>query len=126
MFRQDNSLRKFLMFPKAQALFLFFLILMLAACGSTKKPMQLHEQALQIEKQVMPQLTELIQIKNHINVQGRALRAEEIALVKEIEAIETSYDQWKKDSANNQRAWRDHILTIQQQIETTLQKARQL
>ncbi len=74
------------------------------ACNSAKnenpalkEAAQTHEQALKIEKQVAPQLQELTQVKNSIQVQGRALTPEEMALVQEIESIEQSYEYWEKN-----------------------------
>lgn len=80
------------------------IFLSLTACNSAKKEnpalkeaAETHEQAIQIEKQVAPQLEELIQIKNSINIQGRALTQEEQTLVQEIENIEASYTYWEEN-----------------------------
>ena len=79
-------------------------VFIIIACNSAKKEnpvlkeaAQTHEQALQLEKQVAPQLAELTQVKNSINVQGRALTPEEQALVQEIEVIERSYGYWEEN-----------------------------
>lgn len=127
----------------------FLYILILLACNSAKKEnpalkeaAQTQEQALQIEKQVVPQLEELEQIKNSISIQGRALTPKEQTLLQQIERIQASYAAWKEmpdykyktqnHSANpenlivTQRAFRDSIVLIQQRVDATLQQAKKV
>ncbi len=81
-----------------------FLILLIAACKSTPKDnpalqeaARIHAEAAQIEQALQPQLKELIQRKNSINIQGRALTEEEIAFVEKVNAIENSYTYWEEN-----------------------------
>lgn len=83
-------------------LFLAVMITSLAACGSSQKDKDIleeawkvHTEAMEIEQNIKPQLEELAQLKNSINVQGRALTPEEIKLIEQIEAIENSYAYWE-------------------------------
>ena len=78
--------------------------LLVTACNTSKKEdpqlkeaADVHLEAMQIEKQMKPQLAELVQLKNSINIQGRELTAEEIALVQQIEALEASYSFWEEN-----------------------------
>ncbi len=83
------------------------LILMLIAltlgCNSTKEdPLlaeaaKIHEQAAKIEQQIRPQVAALVQQKNSINVQGRALAPEEVAFVQTVESIEAGHQFWKEN-----------------------------
>lgn len=58
---------------------------------------QIHQQALEIEQKVKPRLEALIQEKNRINIQGRALTEAEIAFVNQVEALEKSYAFWEEN-----------------------------
>lgn len=51
----------------------------------------LHQEALRIDQEVKPQLEELIQQSNSIQIQGRALSGEEIRRVEAIDAVRSSY-----------------------------------
>lgn len=77
-------------------------VMVLAACGSSQKDKaileeawKVHTEAMEIEQNIKPQLEELAQLKNSINVQGRALTPEEIKLVERIESIQNSYAYWE-------------------------------
>ncbi|MBK7870010.1 MAG: hypothetical protein IPJ74_04605 [Saprospiraceae bacterium] len=112
----------------------FVIILtILMACGTSRKALEaeeLQEQILIIQKVIKPDFEQLIQIKNSINVQGRALTSKEIDFVKQVEAIESSYVFWKEKYLKNpktlsqQRKSRDSLIGIKQKIESTLQMAR--
>lgn len=98
---------------KCRILVLCFFITI--ACNSTKKEnpalkeaAETHQQAIQIEKQVAPQLDALTQLKNSINVQGRALTPEEQALVQEIESILASYEYWEENHVEVPGYEQDH------------------
>ncbi len=129
--------------------FLSVSMLILLACNSAKRESsslkeaaETQEQALQIEKQVAPQLEKLEQIKNHISVQGRALSPEEQALLQQIESIQASYAAWKampdydhqaqehqakpENFIVTQRASRDSIVLIQQRVDAALQQAKKV
>ena len=84
---------------------LFSFVILLALFGSChgtqekalmKKANQLHEEAASIEADLNDKLRELIQKKNSINIQGRALTQEELAFVDVIENLESNYHQWKE------------------------------
>lgn len=149
------------LFTSAQHFVLFLCIVMITACNSAKKEnpvlkeaAQTHAQALEIEKLVAPQLEELTQWKNGINVQGRALTPEEVELVQAIESIVQRYEYWEEnhvevpgyehdheghehhdhgaaleltaeDMLVVQREFRDSIVAIQQYVDATLQKVNQ-
>ena len=51
---------------------------------------------MDLEEETSPLITNLIQIRNNINIQGRALTEEEISLVDEITAIEQRWLDWQK------------------------------
>lgn len=77
-------------------------VMVLAACGSSQKDKaileeagEVHTEAMEIEQNIKPQLEELAQLKNSINVQGRALTPEEIKLVERIGSIQNSYAYWE-------------------------------
>lgn len=81
--------------PAAYLLALFFA---LSACSDKSADKQMLEQAAtihleadQLEKAVKPLIEELVQRKNSINIQGRALQAEELDFVAEVESVETAY-----------------------------------
>lgn len=88
----------------AQLLSCLLAALLITACNTSQKEnpqlkeaADVHLEAMQIEKQMKPQLAELVQLKNSINIQGRELTAEEIALVQQIEALEASYAFWEEN-----------------------------
>lgn len=81
--------------PVVYLLALFFA---LSACTDKSADKQMLEQAAaihleadQLEKAVKPLIEELVQRKNSINIQGRALQAEELDFVAEVESVETAY-----------------------------------
>lgn len=62
-----------------------------------KKAMKVHEESASIEADFHLKLKELIQKKNSINIQGRALSTEELTFVDVIEKLENSYSKWKEN-----------------------------
>ena len=56
---------------------------------------QIHLEAAKIEQSIKADLEQLIQEKNSINIQGRALMPEEIAFTRQVEAIQKSYSFWE-------------------------------
>ncbi len=144
---------------KQNNLLFAFVFLLFISCNISRKESpelqeaaKVHTQAIKIEKELKPQLEQLIQIKNSINVQGRALTSQELALVTQIESIEHSYAFWEEhhvevpghihhhDHAHHnhgaklelapadmlavQREFRDSIVAIRQRVAQTLQLAR--
>ncbi len=51
---------------------------------------------MELEKETAPKVEALLQIRNNINVQGRALTEEEISLVEEIGVMEQRWLDWQK------------------------------
>lgn len=51
---------------------------------------------MDLEKETAVKMEELIQFRNRINVQGRALTEEEISVVEEIDAVEKRWQDWGK------------------------------
>ena len=79
------------------------LLVLVLGCNNTKEDSllaeaaKIHEQAAKIEQQIRPQVSALVQQKNSINVQGRALAPEEIAFVQTVESIEAGHQFWKEN-----------------------------
>ena len=140
---------------------LFSFLILLALCCSChgtqekalmRKANQLHEEAAHIEADLNGKLKELIQKKNSINIQGRALTQEELAFVDVIENLESNYHQWKelyqqsaaidqlptneanlvetgameankaKDIYANQISLKDNISKLKEEVEATYKK----
>jgi hypothetical protein len=57
----------------------------------------LHEEAMQIDRQLQPQLENLIQEGNSIQIQGRALTPEEMQRVDAINAVRRSYEWFEEN-----------------------------
>lgn len=65
------------------------------ADSTLQKAAELHQEAIQIESAVKPLLEQLVQQKNAVNSQGRALTDQELRFVDRVEALEKSYDYWE-------------------------------
>jgi hypothetical protein len=79
---------------------LFFSLAMLAAtCRPTieKQIQEMHAASLQLGKEVAPVLEELIQQRNSINIQGRALTTGEMTFSDKVYALEAAFQQWNED-----------------------------
>jgi ABC-type nickel/cobalt efflux system permease component RcnA len=81
--------------PAAYLLALFFA---LSACTDKSADKQMLEEAAaihleadQLQQAVKPLIDELVQRKNSINIQGRALQAEELDFLAGVESVETAY-----------------------------------
>jgi hypothetical protein len=59
-----------------------------------KEASELHEQSLNIEKEVLSKFEELEQAKNSINIRGRALTEEEIKFTREVDLLGLSLNYW--------------------------------
>lgn len=59
-----------------------------------EKAAAIHMEAVKLEAALKADLEELIQRKNSINIQGRALTEEEMQFVGKVEAIEASHQFW--------------------------------
>lgn len=57
---------------------------------------QMYREALAIEKNAEPVLEELIQKRNSLSVQGRALSQEEQNFIDEVYALEEQFNEWKE------------------------------
>lgn len=82
--------------------FLFFILLLFSCASNSKvdtelldKAHQFYTQAAKIGTELKPQIESLIQQKNSLNIQGRALTDDEISLVANIESLEKAYQDWK-------------------------------
>ena len=54
----------------------------------------IHEEAVKMKEEVMPLLEELIQRRNQLSVQGRALTQEEKNYIDSVYALEGSFQEW--------------------------------
>ncbi len=73
------------------------------------KASKVHEESAKIESNLNKKLKELVQKKNSINIQGRALTTEELTFVDVIENLESSYQLWRE---NYQKSALLHDLTV--------------
>jgi hypothetical protein len=78
--------------------YLLALSLVLSACSGKSADKQMLEEAAaihleadQLQQAVKPLIDELVQRKNSINIQGRALQAEELDFLAGVESVETAY-----------------------------------
>jgi hypothetical protein len=85
-------------------IFLTFLFLSIFACGgeSTEHKIlhqasDIHLEALKIKKELEPNLEQLRQLNNSIQIQGRALTPEEIKFAKEVNALESRLSHWEEN-----------------------------
>ncbi|HMN91026.1 MAG TPA: hypothetical protein PKD70_07795 [Saprospiraceae bacterium] len=77
----------------------------LIACGQASKKenpilaeaAEIHAQAMRIEQTMKPNLEALIQIKNNLNIQGRALTSQEQDLITQIELLAARYAYWEEN-----------------------------
>ncbi len=63
--------------------------------NALKEATEIYNRSLGIEKEIQPKLEELIQARNSINIQGRALTAEEIQFTDEVNALAERLDSWR-------------------------------
>lgn len=113
----------------------------------------IHQEASKVEKEILPKMEDLIQIKTSMNVAGKALTETEISQIAKIEQIEKSMKYWKEnipdvpgfkhehhahegpcnhgpklellpeDWVIVQKEFKDSILVIKERIETVLQSS---
>ena len=82
---------------------LLIFIFLFSSCNSSQektllnKASKVHQESAQIESNLNGKLQELVQKKNSINIQGRALSTEELTFVDVIENLESSYQLWKEN-----------------------------
>lgn len=93
----------------------FFFILLISAfflAGCSLRP---------AEGSFLQTLDQLVQQKNRVNIQGRALSAGEIAFVEAVERLEADYDAWKEvgnRTAAQRKTWKalnERAARLQQQ-----------
>lgn len=65
--------------------------------GDLKEANAMYEEAMKIEKRVTPLMEDLIQRRNSLSVQGRALSDEEQAFIDQVYAIEDQFRTWKEN-----------------------------
>jgi len=87
---------------KQKNLLFFIMLFLVAACNSEnqdeakmQQAAEIHAESVALEQEIKLQLETLVQAKNSINVQGRALTEEEQSFVKKVEQLEQSYDFWE-------------------------------
>ena len=81
---------------------LFLLAFLLANCSSSnektlKEAVEIHEQSLEVEKEIAPKFEALEQAMNSINIQGRALTEDEIKFTRDVELLGLSLNYWKEN-----------------------------
>lgn len=106
--------------------------LFLLAVVSCKAPLieqirSVHNENVELEKETALKIDQLIQLRNGINIQGRALTEDELIVVGEIDAIEQRWLDWKKsfrplDPETTPKTSREAVLKEQQGFLQTLQK----
>ena len=97
---------------------------------------ELHRASRQIESEVAPKLEDLIQQKNSINIQGRALTSEEIEFSGKVSELEATFARWKegmeaveKKSPDESRldveiTLKDAIVAFKKQVESLAPKPK--
>lgn len=86
----------------------------------------LHTQNTELEKETAGLIDSLVQIRNRINIQGRALTEEEIARVGKIDALEQRWQDWETDfqaitPSKVAKRSRKSVLETQQALQQSLQ-----
>lgn len=83
---------------------LITLLLSIIACSGESeehkilhKASDIHVEALKIKKELEPDLEKLRQISNRIQIQGRALSAEELRFTKSVAALESRLAYWEEN-----------------------------
>lgn len=69
---------------------------------------KIHLEAIQIEKTIKPKLDELVQAKNRLSIQGRALNADEQAFINKVEQLQSSYNYWEENHVEVPGTEHDH------------------
>lgn len=105
-----------------------FLLAVIIICTAItcqdKVGLQIQEvftQNMELEKETAPMIDNLVQIRNNINIQGRALTEEEISLVDEITSIEQQWLDWvkafhAKDLVQVEKKDRESFLQLQYEL----------
>jgi hypothetical protein len=106
--------------------------LFLLAVVSCKDPLieqirSVHHENVELEKETALKIDQLIQLRNGINIQGRALTEDEVVVVGEIDAIEQRWLDWKKsfrplDPETTPKTSRETLLKDQQALLQSLQQ----
>lgn len=99
-------------------LLFLFIGLILAACNSSnknegdekilKEAAKIHIEAIEIEKTIKPKLDELVQRKNQLSVQGKALTQEEQSFIAQVDQLQVSYDYWEKNHVEVEGSGHNH------------------
>ncbi len=110
----------------------FLMVFTINNCSSNneqvlKEAVEIHEQSLTIEKEVQSKYDELEQIKNSINIQGRALTEEEIKFTREVDLMGLSLNYWKENhlevpSSDQQEKQKDASIKFSPQDILLIQK----
>ena len=78
------------------------IVIFLFSCSSSDKKIlqeatNIHNQSLEVEKEVSEKFEELQQVSNSINIQGRALTEDEIRFTREVELLGLSLNYWQEN-----------------------------
>jgi len=123
---------------------LIILSFLMLTCSSSnekilKKATEIHDQSIELEKEVAQKYDSLQQASNSINIQGRALTEEEIKFTRDVELMGLSLDYWqenhlevpttedlKKNNRSTVKFSAQDILMIQKEFNDSIQaiKAR--
>ena len=81
---------------------LILVVVLFFGCSSNNEKIlqeaaEIHQQSLEIEKEVTKKFDSLQQASNSINIQGRALTEEEIKFTREVELLGLSFDYWQEN-----------------------------
>ena len=87
---------------KMKSFNLILIIFLISGCTSNNEKIlleasEIHDQSLEIEKEVNSKFDSLKQTSNSINIQGRALTEEEIKFTREVELLGLSLDYWQEN-----------------------------
>ena len=80
-----------------------YVVLILLACGGSEEDKLLHEaadihmEAIKIQKEMEPELEQLRQMSNSIQIQGKELTQEEITFTKEVTSLERRLQYWEEN-----------------------------
>jgi len=114
-------------------LLLPIIVILLASCQPSLEQRigDLHSTSLKSGDEAAMLLGELVQMRNSINVQGRALTVEEIAFTGKVDDLESMFTQWTAalDALGNARSNKIRLekeLSLGDEISAWLDAAREL
>jgi hypothetical protein len=85
-------------------IFTVFLLLSILSCGGETaehkilhQASEVHQEALKVKKELEPNLEQLRQLSNGIQIQGRALTSEEISFTNAVALVESRLNYWEEN-----------------------------